>query len=212
MIEHRPAEQYFERGSAPQPIDLVMPTWNDVLSEITAAGSTHDTIRRRYLRALAARTRRNTIIYYSGWLQKVDVYRQQQFDFMVNDADKNGLMATIHKMDRTKGLDLILHTPGGDMAATESLIDYLRAMFGRDIRAIVPQIAMSAGTMIALACREIVMGETFKFRADRSTDRWRSRARCHGRVRQGDQRSIRCSGNSSDLANRHIQIRTGANQ
>ena len=46
-----------------------------------------------------------------------------------------------------RGLDLILHTPGGDMAATESLVDYLRAMFGTDICAFVPQLAMSAGTI-----------------------------------------------------------------
>ena len=45
------------------------------------------------------------------------------------------------------------------MAATESLVDYLRQMFGTDIRAIIPQIAMSGGTMIALACKEIVMGK-----------------------------------------------------
>ena len=44
------------------------------------------------------------------------------------------------------------------MSATESLIDYLRQMFGRDIRAIIPQMAMSGGSMIACACKEIVMG------------------------------------------------------
>jgi hypothetical protein len=32
-------------------------------------------------------------------------------------------------------------------------------MFGTDIRAIVPQLAMSAGTMLACACKEIVMGK-----------------------------------------------------
>ena len=47
---------------------------------------------------------------------------------------------------------------GGSIAAAESLVEYLHAMFGGDIRAIVPQIAESAGTMIACACREIVMG------------------------------------------------------
>jgi hypothetical protein len=31
-------------------------------------------------------------------------------------------------------------------------------MFGTNIRAVVPQIAMSAGTMIALSCKEIIMG------------------------------------------------------
>ncbi|WP_206736850.1 SDH family Clp fold serine proteinase [Bradyrhizobium guangzhouense] len=116
-------------------------------------------VRRRYLKKLAAKTKRNVIVYYSGWLQKSELFRQQTWEFMLNDADKNGLMATIHQMDRAKGLDILLHTPGGDMAATESLVDYLRQMFGTDIRAFVPQIAMSGGTMIALACKEIVMGK-----------------------------------------------------
>ena len=77
----------------------------------------------------------------------------------INDADKNGFMSVIYQMDRTKGLDLVLHTPGGDPAATESLVNYLRSMFSTDIRAIVPQLAMSAGTMVACACKEIVMGK-----------------------------------------------------
>jgi hypothetical protein len=68
-------------------------------------------------------------------------------------------MTAIHKMDRSIGLDLVLHTPGGDTAATESLVDYLRSMFDTDIRAIVPQLAMSAGTMISCACKEIIMGQ-----------------------------------------------------
>jgi membrane-bound ClpP family serine protease len=77
----------------------------------------------------------------------------------IHDADKDSFMATIHQLDRAKGLDLFLHTPGGETSATESLVDYLRAMFGPDIRAIVPQLAMSAGTMIACACDSVVMGK-----------------------------------------------------
>lgn len=65
-------------------------------------------------------------------------------------------MSTINGLDTERGLDLILHTPGGDIGATESLIDYLRQKFGSNIRAIVPQLAMSGGTMIA--CKEILMG------------------------------------------------------
>jgi hypothetical protein len=68
-------------------------------------------------------------------------------------------MLAINKLDRSKGLDLILHTPSGDIAATESLVDYLYSMFDKDIRVIVPQISMSAGTMIAFASKEIVMGK-----------------------------------------------------
>jgi hypothetical protein len=72
---------------------------------------------------------------------------------------KNGLMLCVDGLDRGKGLDLFLHTPGGGGAATESIINYLRQMFGNDIRAFVPQIAMSAGTIIACACKEIFMGK-----------------------------------------------------
>jgi ClpP class serine protease len=136
-----------------------MPNWKELLEEVKAAGSTHDVIRRKYLTKLQEQTGRNVIVYYSGWLQKGDLQKQGIGGFAISDADKNGFMTGIHGMDRTKGLDLILHTPGGDAAATESLVDYLRSMFGTDIRAIVPQIAMSAGTMIACATREIVMGK-----------------------------------------------------
>lgn len=135
-----------------------MPSWSEVLNEIQAAGTTHDLIRRKYLAALHDLTGRNVILYYSGWLEKDFLRRQGVTGFEVNDSDKNGFMATIHDMNRDEGLDLILHTPGGDTAATESLVDYLRSMFGTNIRAIVPQLALSAGTMIALATEKILMG------------------------------------------------------
>ncbi len=136
-----------------------MPNWKEVLEEIqghiqNGKPNALDIVRRKYLAEIQQKTGRNTIAYYSGWLQK-----PQQADAIVNDKDKNALMVTIHKLDRTKGLDLILHTPGGDLAATESIVDYLHSMFGEDIRAIIPQISMSAGTMIALACKEIMMGK-----------------------------------------------------
>jgi ATP-dependent protease ClpP protease subunit len=130
-----------------------MPDWYQILNEINASGSIYDVTRRQYLKKLQKVTGRNIIIYYSGWLQKQGVKGTE-----INDEDKNGFMTVIHKLDRTKGLDLLLHTPGGEFAATESLVDYLRSMFGGDIRAIVPQLAMSGGTMIACACKEIVMG------------------------------------------------------
>lgn len=136
-----------------------MASWDDILREIKEEGSTHDIVRRKYLKRLSDVTGRNTIIYYSGWLQKGMLLQAGVRGFEIDDSDKNGFMTTIHGLDRSKGLDLILHTPGGNTAATESLVDYLRSMFGTDIRVIVPQIAMSAGTMIALSAKEIVMGK-----------------------------------------------------
>lgn len=131
-----------------------MPNWDTILQELREYDNAHDRIRRKYLERLYNLTGRNTIIYYSGWLQKKGVQ-----GLSVRDSDKNGFMNCIHRLDRDKGLDLVLHTPGGETAATESLVHYLRSMFGANIRAIVPQLAMSAGTMIACACKEIIMGK-----------------------------------------------------
>ena len=50
-----------------------MPDWNQLLTEIKAAGSTYDLVRREYLRKLHEKTERNVIVYYSGWLQKRNV-------------------------------------------------------------------------------------------------------------------------------------------
>lgn len=95
--------------------DNVMPDWNDVLEEISTSNRKDalDFIRRKYLKQLHEMTGRNVIAYYSGWLQKPGINTVS-----INDDDKNGLMAVIHGLDRSKGLDLILHTPGGDIAAT----------------------------------------------------------------------------------------------
>ena len=139
-----------------------MPNWGQVLTEIEArdaklengAKSAIDVVRRKYLKQLHRKTGRNVIAYYSGWLSNPGA-----FGIDVNDEDKAAFMMAIHGLDKSKGLDLILHTPGGGIAAAESLVDYLRRMFGTDIRAIVPHLAMSAGTMIACACKSIVMGK-----------------------------------------------------
>jgi len=131
-----------------------MPNWNDLLDEIRETGSTYDIIRRKYLRKLHELTGRNVIAYYSGWLQKPGID-----GVGINDGDKIGFMSTIHKLDQSKGLDLLLHTPGGETAATESIVDYLLSIFGRNIRAIIPQLALSAGTMVACACDSILMGK-----------------------------------------------------
>jgi ClpP class serine protease len=138
-----------------------VPNWKELSREIESAPQPFDTVRQKYLNELSEYTGRYTIIYYSGWLQHPDIYAANPSAFAVSDSDQNSFMAALHGMSERQehGLDLILHTPGGDPAATESIVNYLRAMFGTDIRAIVPQAAMSAGTMMCCACREIVMGK-----------------------------------------------------
>lgn len=106
-----------------------------------------------YLSRLSELTGRNTILYFSSWMHK-----PSSPDISINDKDMNAFMEAVYKLDKSKGLDLILHTPGGDIAATEQIIYYLHSIFDGNIRAIIPQMAMSAGSIIAVSCKSIMMG------------------------------------------------------
>lgn len=46
------------------------------------------------------------IVYYSGWLN----HTEAKNGLSINDWDKNGFMSVIHGLDKSKGLDLFLHT------------------------------------------------------------------------------------------------------
>lgn len=136
-----------------------MPTWPEVQVEILqlqqqGAADPLSAVRHKYLKKLSEKTGRTAIAYYSGWLSAPAL----QVSHIINDEDKAGFMQCAHKVAHRTGLDLILHTPGGAVTAAESIVDYLLKIFNRDVRVIVPQIAMSAGAMIACASREIVMG------------------------------------------------------
>lgn len=130
-----------------------MGTWSQIFNERQNI-SPIDDLRKKYLTKLNKQTGRNVIAYYSGWLQRPGIAQTG-----IEDADMNAFMAVVNGLDVNKGLDLILHTPGGDIAATEALVKYLKSFFGTNIRAIVPQLAMSAGTMIACSCKEIILGK-----------------------------------------------------
>jgi hypothetical protein len=139
-----------------------MATFGDILREIQDAQLERqregivDPVRRKYLAALHKLTGRNVVAYYSAFLHRQGP--EHYLTVQINDEDKHGFMAVFAGLDFDRGLDLVLHSPGGDIAATESIIDYLRSKFSTNIRTIVPQISMSGGTMIALAGVEIIMG------------------------------------------------------
>jgi ClpP class serine protease len=132
-----------------------MSDWNTILNEINV-GDAHDAARLKYVSKFAEIRQRNCIFYYSGWLQKND----PRFHNVVSitDDDKAGFMNCFKGMDWSKGLDLVLRSPGGFISATESIIHYVRSKFADDLSVFVPQIAMSGGTIMALAGKEIWLG------------------------------------------------------
>ena len=132
-----------------------MPSLIEIKKEI--GNNPVDTLK-KYVNLLYEHTDRNVIVYSSGWLNV-----SSEWPVSINDKDMNGFMAMTYGMDLDKGLDLILHTPGGSVAATESIINYIYRMFNGNVRALIPQLAMSGGTMIACSCKEIIMGKQSSF-------------------------------------------------
>lgn len=136
-----------------------MPSWGQIAAEInstpaTAGASSFDIVRRKYLAALNAHTKRPVILYASRWIQ--GFAQGQENAISINDEDVHGLMEAIHALGGTD-LDLILHSPGGSPEAAEGMVKYIRAKF-KHVRVLVPQLAMSAATMIACSANEVVLG------------------------------------------------------
>lgn len=147
-----------------------MPTWGKILYELNKlvaaqlsqgespdpfAPSPHDVIRRKYLRELAEHTGRPVIVYASGWLEGRPVPDPGVLSVVTRDI--MGFMEVVHGLP-VGPLDLMLHSPGGDANAAQQIMSYLRNQGFGPIRAIVPISAMSAATMMALSCDEILMG------------------------------------------------------
>lgn len=137
-----------------------MPTWSGILKELADSQKASkvpqfDQIRRKYLVLLHQHCQRAVILYAAKWTQPDPNVSPQLVSIV--DEDLQGLMEVIHGISEPK-LDLILHSPGGSLDAVEALVLYLRSKFTH-IRVIVPQLAMSAATMITCAADEIVLGK-----------------------------------------------------
>lgn len=138
-----------------------MPSWNDLLTELEAQQT--DGAKSAWLKtkqdeaitAIAARRGdRNVLFYASAFLQKPQLPGQ---NLQITQEEINGFMSVIYGMTWTKGLTLLLHTPGGVTNAAETIVAYLWSKFP-DIEVIIPTYAISAGTMISLAANRVVMG------------------------------------------------------
>lgn len=133
-----------------------MPTRGEIQEDIVRRKSTsQDDVRRKYIADLSSYTRRDTIVYASAFTLKAPAVPPIALSLTLDDIQ--GFMASLHGL-KGDALDLILHSPGGSMEAAVQLVQYLRAKY-QHMRAIVPQNAMSASTMIACACDSIVMGK-----------------------------------------------------
>ena len=137
-----------------------MPALTEIETEIHVAAAKGDrapfeTVRNRHMRRLAKITGNNAAIYATCFVQKA----APESGLSIISEDVHGFMDILNGADKGKGLDLILHSPGGRAEAAEGIADYLHQHFAkRRIRVIVPHMAMSAATMLTCAADSVVMG------------------------------------------------------
>lgn len=136
-----------------------MPTWAGILGELNEElakgnGAAFDAVRRKYLVQASIVSGRDVVLYATAWTQKSQLPPDA---VSIGEEDLQGLMEVYHGLSGDS-LDLILHSPGGSLEAAEAFVAYTRSKF-RHVRAVIPSLAMSAATMIACACDEIVMGK-----------------------------------------------------
>ena len=134
-----------------------MPSRDIIAKEITR-GDRQDLLRRKYLKELSEKTGRNTILYATAYgSKKLSIQQLPDILVSITQEDIQGFMAAIHGLKGDE-LDLIIHSPGGSAEVTEQIVYYLRKKFNH-IRAIVPQNAMSAATMLCCGCDELIMAK-----------------------------------------------------
>jgi len=81
----------------------------------------------------------------------------------MSTADIPNIETVLNSITGAEQINLVVHSPGGDGTITEKIIDICRSHLAgtnRKLRVIVPNVAKSAATILALGTDEIMMGYT----------------------------------------------------
>jgi len=136
-----------------------MTVWNEVGAELAKnknpdGSINYDLGRRRILTQLSQYLERPIFVYAADFLNE-NKARASGGDINIDWNDKEGINEAILGLPAGR-LDVVLHSPGGIAEAAESIVAILRSKFN-PIRFIIPNIAKSAATMLALSANEILM-------------------------------------------------------
>lgn len=105
--------------------------------------------RQALITEIQARTGQHLISYVAG------------LDAPIHRDDAVSFADLLHNVPAEVNLDLMLHTPGGDIDSAEKLIYMVRKRVGSALlRIIVPDFAKSAGTLMVLGADAVVMSDT----------------------------------------------------
>lgn len=117
--------------------------------------SAQDIVRRQKLRRIEAITGVPLVLYATDFQNSLKLASIGAEEVQINLKDKAGFLEGTNSIPPGP-LDVLLHSPGGSPTATESIVRLLRDRF-TPIRFIVPDVAKSAATMLAMSGDEILM-------------------------------------------------------
>jgi hypothetical protein len=138
-----------------------MSSWNSIQNEIVDQNRPDaiDFVRRQKMKAVQKITGRPLVVYASDFITPNPLKAQFAGNAMIISlADKDGFDEVTRNLPRGISIDILLHSPGGSAEATESIVALLRDRFSH-IRFIIPNVAKSAATMLAMSGEQLLMDE-----------------------------------------------------
>ena len=104
--------------------------------------------RQTMIQEIQGRTGRRLICYVSG------------SGCMIDESDTMPFVDLLHNVRPGESVELLLHTPGGNIDAAEKLVRMVRSKVGEaEFQIIVPEYAKSAGTLMVLGADCVVMSD-----------------------------------------------------
>lgn len=128
-----------------------MSTFQELVEGIKDPKQHHD-LRISLIKEIEKITKRKLIVYAADFNKSHPAVPNS-----INQLDLTSFSDLIEKIDDDK-IDILIHSPGGSAEATEQLVLMLRENF-KDIRFIIPRMAKSAATMLALSGNKILMDD-----------------------------------------------------
>lgn len=138
-----------------------MSSWNSILDEVhrLKQADAVDVVRRAKIKAVQEITGRPLIVYAADFISPNPIKEQFTSNLtIISLADKDGFDEVTRNLPRGSEIDILLHSPGGSAEATELIVEILRSRFSH-IRFIIPNVAKSAATMLALSGNQLLLDE-----------------------------------------------------
>ena len=108
-------------------------------------------IRQKLIKKIEAELKGQVVTFFTSF-DKPNVY--------INDNDAEMLESIFSAESKSEKLYLILNSPGGDILASERIVNICRSYFPKGFEVIIPHLAKSAGTIICFGADAIHMSQT----------------------------------------------------